>query len=74
MRSAAWTRRLLVASLLAGWAAAAPAGAQDPAAGRAASTGRFLEPPGGALVAPGNAPDLVLLYTGDVLGFLEPCG
>jgi hypothetical protein len=28
----------------------------------------------GPLVAPGPAPDLVLLYTGNVIGYVEPCG
>jgi len=28
----------------------------------------------GPLVAAGPAPDLVLLYTGSVVGFVEPCG
>jgi len=36
--------------------------------------GKSFHPPGGALIAPGRAPDLILLYTGDVLGFLDPCG
>jgi hypothetical protein len=27
-----------------------------------------------ALVVGGAAPDLFLLYTGDVIGYLEPCG
>jgi len=40
----------------------------------AASTARSLDPPGGVLVAPGNAPDLIFLYTGDVIGHVEPCG
>ena len=31
-------------------------------------------PPSGALVAPGDAPELTLLYTGDVIGYLDPCG
>jgi hypothetical protein len=28
----------------------------------------------GALVAGGDPPDLFLLYTGDVIGYIEPCG
>jgi hypothetical protein len=28
----------------------------------------------GALIAGGERPDLFLLYTGDVIGYLEPCG
>jgi len=27
-----------------------------------------------ALVMGGDAPDLFLLYSGDVIGYLEPCG
>ena len=26
------------------------------------------------LVAPGSSPDLEILFTGDVVGYLEPCG
>ena len=29
---------------------------------------------GAGLVRAGEAPDLVLLYTGDVIGHLDPCG
>jgi hypothetical protein len=35
---------------------------------------RSLEPPAGALVAAGGAPDVIFLYTGDVIGYIEPCG
>ena len=28
----------------------------------------------GALVVSGPAPELFLLYTGDVIGYLDPCG
>jgi hypothetical protein len=31
-------------------------------------------PPPGALVAPGETPQLTLLYTGNVVGYLDPCG
>jgi len=27
-----------------------------------------------ALIATGDSPDLFLLYTGDVIGYLDPCG
>ncbi len=27
-----------------------------------------------SLIADGEAPDLFLLYTGDVIGYLDPCG
>jgi len=36
--------------------------------------GQSFQPPQGALIAPGKAPDLFLLFTGDVLGFVDPCG
>ena len=48
--------------LAVGWlvvALAAPVAAQRPA---------------GALVTSGSAPELFLLYTGDVIGYLDPCG
>lgn len=35
---------------------------------------RSLSVPEGALVAPGAAPELELLYTGDVIGYIEDCG
>lgn len=60
------TLRIAAAVVAALWLA--PVGAQAPAAGRS------LEPPGGALVAPGPAPTLTLLYTGDVIGYVEDCG
>lgn len=49
--------------------AAAPA-AHSPAA----SVPRSLDIPEGALVAPGKAPELDLLFTGDVMGYVDPCG
>ncbi len=33
-----------------------------------------FRPPAGALVAPGESPQLTLLYTGNVVGYLDPCG
>ena len=38
------------------------------------SVPRPLDVPDNALVAPGKAPEVELLYTGDVIGFIEPCG
>ncbi len=46
-------------------AASVPSGAQ---------AGHTLQLPTDALVAPGQPPSLVLLYTGNVIGYLEPCG
>ena len=47
----------------------APATAQA-----AAKAPRSLDLPSGTLVAPGPAADLELLFTGDVIGYIEPCG
>ncbi|HEX6851483.1 MAG TPA: hypothetical protein VF139_08730 [Candidatus Polarisedimenticolaceae bacterium] len=33
-----------------------------------------LQPPPGALLAPGASPALAFFTTGDVVGFLDPCG
>ena len=35
---------------------------------------RTLDVPDGALVAAGKAPEIDVLYTGDVIGYIEPCG
>jgi 5'-nucleotidase len=52
--------------------AAAPSAAQ--ALASAPSVPRSLEIPDGALVAAGPAPEVDILYTGDVIGYLEDCG
>ena len=73
---------LPVALLIAGIAtahappAAAPAAPPAPpvAPPGAPKVPRTLDVPAGALVAPGPAPELELLYTGDAIGFIEPCG
>jgi hypothetical protein len=73
---------LPAAFLIASFAAAAepalaPASAPAPAATPAAAAPtipRTLDIPNGALVAPGPAPEVDLLYTGDVIGYIEPCG
>ena len=38
------------------------------------STPAMSQRPAGALVVSGAPPELFLLYTGDVIGYLEPCG
>jgi hypothetical protein len=69
-----WQRRAAcVLGVLAVFAAAG-AGAPAQQAPAAPLSARGVDPPGGALVAPGNAPDLIFLHTGDVIGYLEPCG
>ena len=35
---------------------------------------RPLDVPDNALVAAGKAPEIEVLYTGDVIGYIEPCG
>ena len=70
---------LPAAVLIAGIASAQAPPAPPPAAPAAAPAAapqvpRSLDIPDGALVAAGKAPELDLLYTGDVIGFIEPCG
>ena len=61
---------LAAASLmLAGAALAQSAPAPVPAAPAAAPVAGQ-----GGLLAPGRSPELEILFTGDVVGFLEPCG
>jgi len=61
---------LAAASLmLAGMALAQSAPAPVPAAPAAAPVAGQ-----GGLLAPGRSPELEILFTGDVVGFLEPCG
>jgi hypothetical protein len=73
---------MLAAVLVIGGLASAqapPAPTAAPAAAQAAPPAapqvpRTLDVPDGALVAAGKAPELDVLYTGDVIGFIEPCG
>lgn len=51
------------------WAEASQTKA-GPTTGKPVSTARARS----ALVASGDVPDLFLLYTGDVIGYLDPCG
>jgi len=62
---------LPAALLIAGVAVAQAPPAPAPAA---PNVPRTLDVPDGALVAAGKAPELDVLYTGDVIGFIEPCG
>jgi hypothetical protein len=39
-----------------------------------AAVALWAPPADGTLVPEGGAPDLVVLFTGDVLGYIEPCG
>ncbi len=59
-------------SLAAPQGTEAPGGSGAPIA--SAGTGVSFRPPSGALIAPGTAADLTLLYTGDVVGYVDPCG
>lgn len=67
---------LPVAVLVAGFASAQapPTAAPAPTPAAAPKVPRTLDIPDGALVAAGKAPDLDVLATGDVIGFIEPCG
>ncbi len=40
----------------------------------AAATVVSAQGPPGGLIQSGKPPELLLLYTGDVIGYLEPCG
>ncbi len=60
---------ILAAALAAGAGARAGETTAPPS-----SSPRGVGIPGGALVAQGNPPDLTFLYTGDVVGYIEPCG
>ena len=75
MTSRSLFRRLLVLSIAAAVlpVVAAPPAAPAPAANSPAIP-RTLDVPNNALVAPGPPPELDLLYTGDVIGYLEDCG
>jgi hypothetical protein len=55
-------------------AAAPAAAAPAPVPADAPRVPRTLDIPDNALVAAGPAPQLDILYTGDVIGFIEPCG
>ena len=69
LRRAAWALALIAALR------SADAMAQEtPKAPVQPPTARSLDPPAGALVVAGNPPDLIFLYTGDVIGYIEPCG
>lgn len=60
----------LLAVALTGASLAQSGGAAD--AGAPASRSYML--PGGALIAPGDDPAITLLYTGNVVGYVDPCG
>jgi 2',3'-cyclic-nucleotide 2'-phosphodiesterase (5'-nucleotidase family) len=66
-RRSPWSVTVPLAVLVSGIAAAQPAPGVP-------SIPRSLDPPNNALVAPGPAPEIDLLYTGDVIGYLEDCG
>ena len=66
---------LPVAVVIAGIAGAEAAPPTAPAPAPAVvPIPRSLDVPDGALVAAGKAPEIDLLYTGDVIGYIEPCG
>jgi hypothetical protein len=71
-------RRLSILALVAALALAGAALAAPPIPPRAAPAAphgaRSLDLPEGTLVAAGPAADLEILFTGDVIGYIEPCG
>lgn len=78
--STSWRRfagSLVLGAALAALPATALSAASAPEAHPAAANAappRSLDLPPGALVAPGKAADLELLFTGDVIGYIDPCG
>jgi hypothetical protein len=44
------------------------------ASGAATLAQQVAQPAPGGIVRDGPPPDLALMYTGDVIGFLDPCG
>jgi len=71
IRRRLWVPALLMAAVAvsAGWAQQRPAA---PAATE--SEALDINTNRRALIASGEAPDLFLLHTGDVIGYLDPCG
>lgn len=72
---AEWCKWLipLVASCLLGTVAATQPGAGEPVEpGKTPPVNP--KPVGASLITPGDAPGLFLLFTGDVIGSLDPCG
>ena len=69
------TARLLALAAL-GAATVASAEPPNPQAVRGAAVPAPATPPEnrGALIKEGQPPALFLIYTGDVIGYLEPCG
>ena len=68
-RSAAWIAGTV---LLVGLSIAAAQTAGNPPATTPNERGWTVAPPAGALLVGGTAPDLELLYTGDVIGYVDP--
>lgn len=67
------TRLATAIALVIGFAASA-ALAQELKLRTPEGEGKSLQVPEGSVVAPGKAPDMTLLYTGDVIGFVKDCG
>ena len=64
------TRVLLGCAIAAAASSTSWSQTSDPGAVEPAPTAESRR----ALIAPGESPDLFLLYTGDVIGYLDPCG
>ena len=61
---------VLAMAPLAGPSLAQSGGTVDPGT----PSGRSYVLPPGALIAPGDSPTITMLYTGNVVGFVDPCG
>ncbi len=76
-RIRAFSRGLLVLAAYGGlfaWGQTPPPVGPPPKGAAPQEIGESFRSPQGALIAPGKAPDASLLFTGDVLGYVDPCG
>ena len=76
MRGTQPTPRRLATALLAGACLVAwfPAHGQTPVSQPADGESGGSQVDRRSLIEPGESPDLFVLYTGDVIGYLDPCG
>jgi len=58
---------------MAAWAGSSLA-QSDGIADAGKPAGRSYVLPSGALIAPGDNPTITMLYTGNVVGYVDPCG
>ena len=73
MRPASIRAQLLAATLLiAGFALSVTARAQQTQQPTKTTQPKLAQ--GQPIILPGQAPDLLMFYTGEVVGYLSPCG